>query len=770
VVAQLEHAARFAPDESADRRLEKLNALLGVFTENTDTDCQIFSALLRLQGERQVSEIEPDPEGRKELILGALERQIERLATLKPILCVFEDVHWIDASTTEFVDRLVDAAQQLPVLIILTFRPEFTAPWTGQAHVTFMALSRMNSQNTADLIAKVAGRRALPEEVAQQIISRTDGIPLFVEELTRAIIDSNLLEVQDNRFIQNRPLPPLAIPATLQDSLIARLDRLSAVRETAQLAATIGRSFDYQLIAAVSTVSSTVLDAGMVKLEAAGIVSRRGSPPDARYHFKHALIQEAAYQSLLKSTRAEYHERIARCLESAFQDIARSDPGLVAHHYTEAGLIEPAVDYWQGAGERAVETSAFVESIDSFSRALELVGKLPDTAERVDKEISILLSLGVSQVQAIGPASDEVEQTYSRALSLCEARGSLEQRFKALWGLWFFHFMLGDVPRMREFADQLFPLAQELGDPALILEAHHVQWAGLSLVGDLETALKHTEEGIDRYCAEDHHWLTFVYGGHDPGLCARNLNAVLMCLLGYSDQAKRRSDQAVAQALELGHPYTLLEGLFCGLIVALLRGDLLSLRQNAERLNQLASAKKLPAEASGLANGFLGWAVAEQGQLESGLALMRESVSVWQSFWGAWSFPLVAAYVSVLARSGQIDEALDIVDRAIAAVDESGSHWWDAEFYRVRGQILLQKKPDGRDEAKQCFEKAIEIARSKNARFFELRAAKEMAEVLLDEGNKSSARDLLKPIYDWFSEGYEVPDLFAAKATLDELS
>jgi tetratricopeptide (TPR) repeat protein len=289
-------------------------------------------------------------------------------------------------------------------------------------------------------------------------------------------------------------------------------------------------------------------------------------------------------------------------------------------------------------------------------------------------------------------------------------------------------------------------------------------------MGELDTALQHTEEGIARYCAEEHHWLTFVYGGHDPGLCAKNLNAILLCLKGYPDQARERSVVAVAQAEELGHPYTLLEGLFCGLIVGLLQADLGALERDAGVLNKLARDGKLPAESAGLANGFLGWAMAEQGQSEDGLELMRNSAETWRSFWGAWCFPLDAAFAAVLSRDGHGAEALQILDQAVSAVEEGGGHWWDAEFYRVRGEALSGQGQSGRNEAEACFVKAMECASANNAMFLKLRAARSLAEHKIDAGDEEQAEALLRPVYDWFSEGFDMPDMLASKALLERLS
>jgi hypothetical protein len=764
IIAQIEHAANFTAQGSLEQKTEQLRALTERMAGSAVDDFVVYAALLSLPGGERLSDIEPDPERRKARILATYLRQIEGLAAERTLLCVFEDVHWSDPSTMNVLQRLVEWIPSYPVLLLLTCRPEFVSPWMGFSHSSFMVLSRMPTNETSELAACVAGGR-LPGEVVAHIVSKTDGIPLFVEELTRTVIESCVVEIVDGAYRLAGKLPTLAIPATLHDSLMARLDRLSGARDLAQLGATIGRSFEYRLLSAVANRADNALTGALAQLEDAGLLFRRGSPPDASYSFKHALIQEAAYGSLLRATRQEYHRRIAAAMERQRTGFGKTDAALLAHHYAEGGMIELAIQNLRVAGEAAVRTSANSEAIDNYSKALELLQALPEGQERSREEISLRLALGGAQVQ-VGAASIETEQNYLRAKGLCDQGGTLRDRFAALWGLWYHRFIQGDAHRMREYGDQLLPLAEEMDDTDLILEAHHVQWAGLTMIGDLRKALAHAEEGLARYDQKLHQRLTFIYGGHDPGACAHNLSAIQLCILGYPEQAQRRVQAGIALACELGHNSTLLEGCFSALVVGLLLHDGASVEQHASIVQELVQADKLPKAASCLVDGFHGGILSEQGSVEQGLSLMHRSREGWQSFWGAWCFPLDASMAAALCKCGRVDEGLQIVERTLDAAERGGAHWWDAELHRIRAALRRATEPGSWIGVKNDLRKAIEIARTQDARLFELRAAADLARLMAERGEHQEARALLAPVLACFSDGLDTPDLIEAKACL----
>ena len=430
-------------------------------------------------------------------------------------------------------------------------------------------------------------------------------------------------------------------------------------------------------------------------------------------------------------------------------------------------MASAAVRCLRKAAERAAETAANAEALDNYAKALEHLAYLPESKERAREEIAIRLGLGGVQVQGIDRAADEVERNYDRALELCNQCGRPQERFAALWGKWYVRYMRGDEHGAQAFADALPPIAQSLGDPSLILEAHHVQWGGLTLTGDFRGALAHSTEGIDRYEYDKHHRLTFVYGGHDPGLCAHGINAITLCVLGYLEQAQRRCEAALSLARQVAHPYSALDTLFDAMIVDLIIRDLANAEHHVAALDELLGEGKLPPDASGLAGGMRGWVLAEHGSLERGLDVMRAAQPGWQGLFGVWCFPLDASFAALLGRAGHAEEAFHVVGQALQSAARGGAHWWDGEFHRVRAG--LHAPGSDRDRAIADLDKAVADARGRDARSLELRAASDLARIWLDAGERARAHDILAPVYSWFTEGLGARDLVEAKSLLDRL-
>ncbi len=766
LIAQIARDAGFAAQDLPEQKMEKLRALMLRSDGAPFNHVLVFAALLSLPGGERLSEIEPDPERRRAQIFTALLHQLEGLTRRQPLICVFEDMHWADPSTKEFVERLVEWIPSRPVLVLITSRPEFASPWTGLAHSTLLALSRMSTSNSAELITRLAGDTHLSDDVVRQIVANTDGIPLFLEELTRTIIEAGAL-VPESLILQRTIPTEILVPATLHDSLMARLDRLPDIRDVAQLGAVIGRSFDYKLLAAVAGQNDEKLTTALEKLEKTGLLVRRGHPPDSSYSFRHALIQDVAYGSLLRGKRQDYHRRIAEALERLSPGIGETDPALLAHHYAQGGVPASAIHYFRRAGERAVETGGNAEAADNFSKALTILERVPESPERACEEIDIRLGLSGAQLQEISPASAEAERNYARALELAERWGTPQQRFAALWGMWYVPYHRGDEYRAREFGDSLLPLAQALKDTALTLEAHHVQWGTLTLTGDFRNALAHTEEGISLYERDRHHRLTFVYGGHDPGGCARGLNALTLCLLGYPERARRQCSAALALAQEINHPYTLFEALFNALLIDLLTRDLDAIDQHIGEVDELVP--KLSRVVWGVNSGYRGWLLAERGFLERGLDLMRGAQSSWHSHYGSWCYPLDASLAYLFGRAARLKEGLEVVDQSLQSAVQGGAHWWDAEFYRVRAGLHGSEGSDRRRQAEADLEKAVADAHDRGARYIEIRAATELARLWAGGGEPQRARELLAPIYEWFTEGLETPPLIEARDLLNAI-
>jgi tetratricopeptide (TPR) repeat protein len=485
-------------------------------------------------------------------------------ASQQPLLFVLEDVHWVDPSTLDLLNLFIDHAPATQLCILLTFRPDFTPPWELRSYLAYITLSRLPRKEIENMVGRVTKGKALPEEVLNHLASKTDGVPLFVEEMTKTLLESGMLKEKDSQYELTGSLMQLTIPTTLRDSLMARLDHLATAKEVAQLAAVLGREFPYEWLHAVSPLNEATLNEELARLVNAELLYRRGVSPNVSYIFKHALIQDAAYESLLKSTRQQYHRQFAEILSKPtaagnFSEIAEAQPELLAHHYTEAGLKKEAIDYWQKAGQRAVQRSANIEAIGHLTKGLELLRTLPDTPERIQQELILQITLGPALMAAKGFAAPEVGQAYGRAQELCGQIDEIPhpQLFPALFGVWSFRYGRGELQPARELGEQLLRLAQSGQDPALLLEAHHALWPALVYLGELTSGQAHWEQGITLYDPQHHRSLALLYGGHDPGVCCRSFAEVALWLMGYPDQALKKGYEALTLAQELAHPFSL---------------------------------------------------------------------------------------------------------------------------------------------------------------------------------------------------------------------
>jgi class 3 adenylate cyclase/tetratricopeptide (TPR) repeat protein len=488
-------ALRFEHDETPEQKLRKLEGLLVQYGLPPPETVPLLAALLSLPLTADYIPLTVSPEQQKQQTLRALLTIQLRIAAEQPVLFVMEDLHWVDPTTLEFLSLLVDQGPTARILALWTFRPDFSPPWTGRAHLTQVTLPRLAQRQAAEMISRVAHGKILPSEVVEQVVAKTDGVPLFVEELTKMVLESSLLQEREERYELTGLLPPLAILTTLHDSLMARLDRLAAVKGLAQLASTLGREFSYELLHAVSPLNEETLQRGLQQLVAAEFLYQRGLPPQATYLFKHALIQEAAYQSLLRSTRQQHHQRIAQVLETRFPDVCTTQPELLAHHYTEAGLMAQAIPYWQRAGQRAVERSANVEAAAHLTKGLELLATLPETPERAQQELDLQTTLGPALINTKGQAAPEVLHAYARARELCQQVGETPQLFQVLRGLWYFYLHRVELQTARELGERLLTLAQHIDDSALLLEAHYALGNTLNYLGEFPATQAHFARG-----------------------------------------------------------------------------------------------------------------------------------------------------------------------------------------------------------------------------------------------------------------------------------
>jgi predicted ATPase len=601
------------------------------------------------------------------------------------------------------------------------------------------------------------------------VVAKTDGVPLFVEELTKMGLESELLQEREERYELTGPLPPLAIPATLHDSLMARLDRLATVKALAQLGATLGREFSYELLQAVAPWDEATMQQGLSQLVEAEFLYQQGLPPQATYRFKHALIRDVAYQALLRSTRQQYHQHIAQVLAEQFPETAEIQPELLAQHYTEAGLSRQAVSCWQRAGQRAIERSADVEAITHLTQALELLTTLPETPERIEQELALHIALGAPLTAVKGMAAPEVERTYIRARELCQQVGETPQLFPVLWGLWVFYNVRGEHQVARALTEQFLALAQSLQDPAFLLEAHRTRGVTLFFLGEFASARTHLEQGMALYDPYHHGSHTFMYG-YNPKVVCLSFEACALWLLGYPDQAVQRSYEALTLAQTLSHSHSLALALcFVTFCHQFCREGRLA-QERAEALMTLSQEQGFP---FWLASGMFqwGWALAEQGQIREGMAPMHQVLATWQAMGvGLWSPYCFAMLGKASGQGGQVEEGLSLLAEGLATVHKTGEHLYEAEVYRLKGELLLQQSTAQQGEAEEHLQQALAVARHQQAKSWELRAAMSLSRLWQQQGKRAEAYDLLAPIYGWFTEGFDTADLQEAKALLDELS
>jgi TOMM system kinase/cyclase fusion protein len=759
----------FGPEESSDQKRRKLEGFVVQYGLPLAEAVPLFAALLSLPLGADYAPLTVSPEQQKQLTLNALLTILLRIAAQQPVLFVMEDLHWVDPTTLDFLSLLVDQGPTARILALFTFRPDFTPPWTGRSHVTHVTLPRLPQRQAAEMTGRVAHGKALPAEVVEQVVAKTDGVPLFVEELTKMVLESGLLQERQECYVLTGPLPPLAIPTTLHDSLMARLDRLAMVKGLAQLGATLGREFSYELLQAVSPWDEGTLRQGLQQLVAAEFLYQRGVPPQATYVFKHAMIQEAAYQSLLKSTRQQYHQRIAQVMEARFPASCETQPELLAHHYTESNLIAQAIGYWQRAGQRAIERSAYVEAVAHLTKGLELLMLLPDTSERAQQELSLQTALGLSWMTTKGMAASEVGEAYTRARELCQHVGDTKQLFAVSMGLCTFYRQRGEFQTARELGEQCLSLARREGEPMRILEAHRALGVPLFYLGEIALARAHLEQEMALYDPQQQQSHAFHYGVDPRISCLSTVNWALW-LLGYPDQALGRGHDALTLAQELPHPYSLAYALQGAIRLHRFRREVQATQQCAETLLKISSEQGFAQWAAAGAM-MRGWLLSEQGQEEQGIAQMRRGLDAWQLMGieagqPYWLSLLAEAY----ARTSQVEETSRLLAEALFLVHKNAESWWEAELHRLKGEVLLKQADADEREAEASFRQALDIARLQEAKSLELRAAMSVSRLWQRQGKRAEAHALLAPVYGWFTEGFDTADLQDAKALLEQLS
>ncbi len=759
----LQQAFRWRGEQSTDERFAGLEAALKLATVNLSEAVPLIAPLMNLPIPAKYPPLQMPPDQQRKRLLATIAAWALGTARIQPLVIAIEDLHWADPSTLEAIQLLAEQDAMAPLLLICTARPEFRAPWPLRAHHAQLSLNRLSARNSREMVARLTERAELPPDTVNAVVERSGGVPLFVEELIRTVVERGDIK------------PALReIPATLHDSLMARLDRLGEAREVAQVAAVIGHEFSWGLLSAITAIEDEKLASALKKLADAELLLEQGIPPEASYRFRHALIQDAAYQSLLRSKRQDYHRRIAQVLEERFPETAEVQPQLLAYHYAEAGLGQQAITHWQMAGQKAVQRSANAEAVSHLTKGLELLETLPETPERFQQELALQLALGTPLIASKGFGSPEVGKVYARARELCRRAGEAPQLFPVFWGLWMFYMARAEHIVARELAEQCLHLAQTAGDTGFLVQAHHVQGVGLIAAGDFVQALQHLEQAIDIYDPQQHASHAYVYG-HDPAAVSRLHASWALWFLGYPDQARKRGAEGLALAEKLSHPYT-------SATADAFAAWLHQFCRNGQTVEELASAALTISTEHDFAfyraMGIImrGWALTQRAKVSDGIAEMHTGLDAYRV---TGAEVLRPAYLSLLAEAcgnaGRADEGLSVLAEAQALADERHEHWWQAELHRLRGELVL-KRPGAmgsettvENEAEGYFRQALAVAKAQKAKSLELRAAMSLFRLWLRQSRRAEARDVLEESFAFFTEGFDTPDLLEAKALLNQL-
>ena len=764
IIGHLLRAAGIERDDSANAKLDKLAALLGQTSEQLEEDLPLFAALLAIPGGDRCPLPKLTPSQLKERMLSALVDHLRRLCSRRPVLVLFEDLHWIDPTSLELLSRIIDQAPEMRCLLLATARPEFASPWPSHRHISTIGLTRFDRTEAENLITALTGGRQMPSEVLVQLLDRTDGVPLFIEELTKTVVESGLLREDDNRYELTGPLSPLAIPSTLHASLLARLDRVAAVKNVAQIGATIGREFSYALVAASAGMPDHEVQAGLQQLVDSGLVFRRGVPPDAKYRFKHALVQDAAYDSLVRSRRQHLHSSIARALEERFPEIVAREPEVLANHFTQAAAAEPAIEYWRKGGELALRRSAIAEAVSHFTKGIELIKKLPPSADRDRKELDLLLPLAPAMSAMKGFAAPETIIVMSRARELLGNSGTLVEQMSVLTGLYFVHFMHGpDFHKALDVAQQCLTLATNHKHAEATAQAHRFIGQALWYRGEFTESRRHLEQCISLAGDARPSELRFSLSSNGLGaLCFLSLG--LQVLGSFEESAA-----AIAHALNhASDPLTKAQAMIGDILRVVLGADPAQARVSADDLLAYSLDHRL-AYFEQWARFHQGHRLIEKGDPGRRIEMMTKSIEAARKIGCDLFAPMHLALLStVQADSGDLHGALASLTEAIERAARSLERYFEPELHRLRGELLLRL---GNSDGERSLLRALTLARAQQARVWEVRAATSLAQHWIPAGKRADARDLLAPAVGQLTHGrQEFLDLKRARTVLATLT
>jgi class 3 adenylate cyclase/tetratricopeptide (TPR) repeat protein len=766
-IGQLERACGFERADSPADKLTKLQAFVGDSTESGKQTVALLSNLLSLAGDPGSPLPDMSPQKLKDATLAALWAQLDRLAQRQPVLMIVEDVHWIDPTSLELLARTVERLHSMRVLLLMTARPEFTPPWPGHAHVSTLPLTRLSARDGAALVERVTGGKPLPKEVLSQILARTDGVPLFVEELTKTILESGQLQEQGGRYILESPLPSLAIPTTLHASLTARLDRLSSVRDVAQIGAVIGREFSYELLSAVAGLSRNKLDEALEQLVRSALIFRRGTNPQAIYTFKHALVRDVAYSGLLKSRRAQLHAVLADTFERKFPEIVETQPETVAHHLTEAGLTAKAVQYWLQAGRKAAQRSANIEAVAHLEKGLDVVRSISAGPERDRTELDLLLALGPCLIATQGPAAGDAVNAFTRARALCERLGDPPEFLQVMFWLTTSTVMRGELPLASETIVAVLDLAEARGDRPAMLNALRGRAMILMFMGNIVEAGKMIDRAFNVFKASNEaDQLAARAAGQDAGVADLALMSWTLWLLGKPDAAKQRMNDALQRADAIGHPHSQAYATYYASVLYSLRGQPEIALKHADRCLTLSEAHGFR-QWHGLAQSIKGICTA---LLESSGTLDDVKAALEDYRVAGYQLGITAQYVllcPLLLLRGEGEIAMDMIDRALSIVENNSERIFESELYRLKARALQQVNgTDAKAQAGELLATALRTAQAQQAKSLELRIASDLVELESAKDRRGEAREVLAPVCQWFTEGSDTQDLQRARALL----
>jgi class 3 adenylate cyclase/predicted ATPase len=754
IIDQMKRAAGLAYDDKPQARLDKLDALLAQTSTSTQ-DAALFAEMLSLPNDGRYPVQELSPEQRRQRTLEALMSQLAGLARQNPVLMIFEDAHWVDPTSLEVLGRTVHRIKTLSTLLIVTSRPEFNAPWVGQSHVTSLTLNRLGEREAAAIIARLVGNKELPADVMVEIVERTDGIPLFVEEMTKAVLEAES-EGAARRTVAAVPSPALAVPASLQASLMARLDRLGPAKEVAQIGSAIGREFSHALLALVARKSEAGLGSALDRLVQTGLLFRQGVPPQASYLFKHALVQDAAYGTLLREPRRALHARIAETLESRLAETAESQPEILAHHCTEAGLIEKAAGLWGKAGERSLDRSALAEAAAQLTRALEQIAILPGTRALRREKIKLQVALITPLIHVKGYAAVETKAAAEQARLLIEQAEALGEPpedplllFSVLYAFWVANFVAFNGDVCRDLAAQFLVLAEKQRATAPLMIGHRLMGTSLLIRGGITEGRAHLDQAIALYDPAEHRPLATRFG-QDVGVAALSYRSWALWSLGYPEAALRDADDALKKAREIGQAASLMYALNHTTISYTLCGNHAEAASQAQELFALAEEKgAFFWKAAGMMR--RGSVLALTGKASDATEMLISGINAYRSTGATGFLPLFLPQLARAHAELGLEEAWRYIGEAMTAAETTKEKWCEAEIHRTSGEITLISPAPDASKAEAYFERAIAIAREQKAKSWELRAATSLARLWRDQGKRQQARDHLAPIYGWFT-------------------